>query len=346
VWSIATCAVILVVGLLVVQSYANHYQEDLLFEATEVATETGAFFSKELDRAILPLFSLAQFVFEVDELRTLPNRIGQAYSPGALPLLPPQVDGGPPKYRNITGVCDDPQLVERFTEIATTIKENAQMGGVLVNLQLAPFATVCLAHPMNNTEDFPPGVYMDNTAVVGHDLLSDPHHFLMAQATIAAHRVVTLGPIPMQQRHDCHPLVEQAFIVRLPIYMDEYSLEVADEEYNVWGFAVALINWKALVTRSNITNSFKSRGMGFELTRVDKIYDADTDSYINKVVLLGNFQSENLNCEVEVDLETTDNKWHIRVGYPHTGRPDVSIASYCAFCLHNIPHSPYSKYSG
>jgi hypothetical protein len=318
--------VVLVVGILVVLSYGEHYQEELLSEAREVAAETGAFFSKELDRAILPLFSLAQFVFEVDELRTLPTRIGQAYSPGALPLLPPQVEGGPPKYRNITGVCDDSQLVERFTHIAATIKKNSQMEGVLVNLQLAPFATVCLAHPMNNTEDFPPGVYMDNTAIIGHDLLSDPHRFFGAQKTIAAHRVVTLGPIPMQQCHDCHPFVEQAFIARLPIYMDDYNLEVAGEEYNVWGFSVALINWKELMTRSNITDSFETRGMGFELTRVDNSYDADTDSYFDEVVVLGSFQSETLNSAVEVDLETTDNKWHIRVGYQHAVRPDVSIA--------------------
>ena len=41
-----------------------------------------------------------------------------------------------------------PKLVDRFNRIAANVKRNANMNGVLVNLQLAPQAVVCLMHPM------------------------------------------------------------------------------------------------------------------------------------------------------------------------------------------------------
>jgi len=52
---------------------------------------------------LLPLFSLAQFVNEVDEL---PSKIGKAHEPDSLPFLP--TDDGY-MIRN----CDDVELIQR-----------------------------------------------------------------------------------------------------------------------------------------------------------------------------------------------------------------------------------------
>eukprot|EP00529_Nitzschia_sp_RCC80_P030671 CAMPEP_0113503384 /NCGR_PEP_ID=MMETSP0014_2-20120614/34117_1 /TAXON_ID=2857 /ORGANISM="Nitzschia sp." /LENGTH=304 /DNA_ID=CAMNT_0000398351 /DNA_START=46 /DNA_END=957 /DNA_ORIENTATION=+ /assembly_acc=CAM_ASM_000159 len=154
-------------GMIVI--FNSQRNTELQEEATALAEETGAFFSDQLDNAILPLFSLAQFVAEIPLFRDLPNKIGQVgIDVDALPFLPGTY------HRNISSVCDDPQLVEKFNQIASTIKKQSKMDGILVNLQIAPDAVVCLIHPLNNTEDFEPPVYMDNTGAIGHDLLSDP----------------------------------------------------------------------------------------------------------------------------------------------------------------------------
>ena len=160
------------VSLTIVFSRAS--LEDYMHDAEMMAADTGDFFSTNLDEAILPLFSLAQFANELEDFQELPAKVGIANEEGALPFMPSKLDQGVPTHRNVTGVCDDPRLVKRFEKIAGDIKRNARMDGILVNLQLVPDAVVCLVHPVNNTEDFPPGIYMDNSGAIGHDLLNDP----------------------------------------------------------------------------------------------------------------------------------------------------------------------------
>lgn len=82
----------------------------------------------------MPLFSMAQFATELEVFAELPDQIKSAGEPGALPFLPNRER----TVRNVTGVCDEPELVNRFTEIASAVKANAKMDGVLHNIQLAP----------------------------------------------------------------------------------------------------------------------------------------------------------------------------------------------------------------
>lgn len=311
-WSVATFLLLSCTGLYIVSNISQGMIDYKMTEATELAKSSVEAFSESLDLAILPLFSLSQFVFEIDELRALADEIGQVGVDGSLPLLPNP--DGHPTHRNITGVCDSPRLQQRFSDIAGIIKQNAKMDGVLVNIQLAPMATVCLVHPINNTEDFPEGVYLDSSGAIGHDLLSDPRRKFIAEATLPANRVVTAGPLSLVQCKDCSPVVERAFIARLPIYMDEYSISLDNGSmYNAWGFAVALINWQELIDRSNIVEMFQALEMAFELTRTDMTYDPIADVYEEKIVQLASLNAELLTDEfsVKVDLETTDN--HVRV---------------------------------
>ena len=207
-------------------------------QATTLAAETGTWFAKQLDQAIAPVFALAQFAVELEMFRSLSSKIGPFNETTSLPFLPSprQV------YRNVSGVCDDPELVNRFNEIAATIKRHANMDGILVNLQLAPQAVVCLVYPLNNTEDFPDGIFLDISGSIGHDLLFDPDRRIVAEATIPLDKVVVTGPLTLKQCESCDPSVEQSFIVRFPIEVPDHQIEVHGVSYNRWGFAVAIIN--------------------------------------------------------------------------------------------------------
>ena len=275
-------------GIAIATVYANVEQDELEANALAIAMETGRFFSHHLDRAILPLFSLAQFVREIQEFRELPDLIGLSNAEGSLPFLPPPEGLDRPTHRNVTGVCDDPPILERYTRIAGAIKEDADMDGVLVNLQLVPDGVVCLVHPVNNTEDFPPGVHLDSTVSIGHDLLYDPERKFMAEATVASDEVVIVGPIKLLQcpREDCDPLVEKAFIARLPILSKTNEIFVNGESHLRWGFAVALINWNVLVENSGIYDEFEKSNLEFQLTRTDYIPNPD-DGTIQKIVSSG-----------------------------------------------------------
>jgi signal transduction histidine kinase len=305
-------------------------------EILALAEDTGQWFSDQLDAAILPLFSLALFVQEMEIFQNLPKQIGQAYAEGSLPFLE-----GLPTHRNVTGVCDEPELLERFNSIASAIKRNTHMEGVLVNLQLAPQAVVCTVYPLINTEDFPAGISLDNSGAVGHDLLTDPKRSFIAQATLPSDKLVVAGPMKLLQCKDssCDPLVEKGFIARLPIVMEDHQIEVNGQFYNRWGFAVAIINWNALVSKSGICDSFRDMGFEFQLTRTDRILNETTGDWWGNVVVLAEtpgYANHRLRT-VSTALETTNNEWEITVAY----RVDTSekwkawaffatiIASFC-----------------
>ena len=175
------------------------------------------------------------------------------------------------------------------------------MEGVLVNLQLAPQAVVCLAHPLNNTEDFAPGVFLDNTGAIGHDLLSDPARHFIAEQTLQADGMVVAGPLALKQCSGCDPTVANSFIARLPI---DFSMPDSVPATNAtttnnnrelhplslqnlpkrWGFAVAIINWNELIGRSDVYQLFRDRpGWEFQLTRSDTLVDHDTNLTTQKV---------------------------------------------------------------
>lgn len=306
-------AALCVAGCSIVYSTLSWEPDVARREATELAESTGAWFSDQLDQAILPLFSLAQFVSELDVFRDLPDRIGSKGEIDALPFLPS--DEPVPTHRNVTGVCTEPHVVERYNKIASTIKRNAGMEGVLVNLQLAPQAVVCLVHPVNNTEDFTDGIYMDNSGVIGHDLLNDPARRFIAQATVPAESVVVAGPLTLLQCNQCDPAVEKGFIARLPIASDSHRIVVDGRSYDRWGFAVAIINWAALVNRSRIYENFSEMGLTFRLTRTDVVVVDGVPTEKEEVLAEApNWDDPGWNT-ITVALETTNNEWEMTVGY-------------------------------
>jgi signal transduction histidine kinase/CheY-like chemotaxis protein len=315
--SILVFALLLGAGITLCRLYTESHEEDKRDEAMAFAVETGAWFANELDRAILPLFSLAQFATELSIFADLPDKIGQADAPGSLPFLTNE-DGSFNSIRNVTGVCDQPVLVSRFTQIASAIKKNAGMEGILHNLQLAPEGVICLMSPMNNTEDFDDGSFLDNTPAWGWDLLNAPFTKYIATSSLAKGEVGIAGPRPLTQCPTCGLY----FIVRLPVRTDKHQITVNGEAHNRWGFATALINWDSVIEGSEIYNHLsvndhsQKNGFEFQLTRTDRIYIDESETYVEDVVVLAestNFGSKDK--EVSTALQTTNNEWVMTVQF-------------------------------
>jgi len=339
VWTLTTFIALCSIGISITIIFDQQDEDTHRQGARQLAIQTGKVFSDQLDRATLPLFSLAQFVYELDFFQDLPRKIGEAGISGALPFLPPKEVGGVATHRNVTGVCDEPQLVSRYNKIASTIKRNAGMNGILVNLQLQPAAVLCLLYPVNNTEDFPPGIFLDNSRALGHDLLHDPSRKFIVEKTLRGSRIVTVGPLKLVQCNGCNTIVEKALIVRLPIAIDGFNITVDGEVFQSWGLATALINWEALVNRSLIYEQFLKNGLEFLLTRTDNVLNATTgEYYLQDVVLAKSLNANSVskrNTET-VDLETTDNLWRITVGSVkgfHGINLPLIIAGVVAFSL-------------
>jgi hypothetical protein len=225
--SILVFAALFGAGITLCRLHFESDEKERCDEAMDFAIETGAWFGNELDRAILPLFSLAQFATELAIFADLPNKIGMAHEPGSLPFLTNE-DGSFNPKRNVTGVCDQPELVSKFTQIASAIKLNAGMEGVLHNLQLAPEGVICLLNPMNNTEDFDDGSFLDNTPAWGIDLLNTPFTKYIATSSLAKEEIGIAGPRPLSQCPTCGLY----FIARLPVRTDKHQITVNGEAYN------------------------------------------------------------------------------------------------------------------
>jgi len=189
----------------------------------------------------------------------------------------------------------------------------------------------------------------------GMDLLHDPISKFAARAALLQadqdSSAVVEGPRPIRQCMDCDPY----FIARLAIPYEGHSMVMINDigsssngnEDNAamnqevfpnrWGFATALINWKVLKERSNIQETFASRGFEFQLTRTDRVFNDTTQAYDVKVVVLaesllhdghdsphGHSHEEQPKPHhhqddhyVTTSLQTTNNKWELTVYYDH-----------------------------
>ena len=156
---------------------------------------------------MLPLLTLGQFMKETNEFHPLAERIGPANQNSSASFTDPV-------HRNITGICDDQDLISRFDELAKALKRNAKMPGVLVNLQVAPQGVLCFHYPMINAEDFSDGLALDNRGAVGLDLEALPHAKPSVTTTLRTSEedafMFVAGPVTLTQCSDCPPTVRQA----------------------------------------------------------------------------------------------------------------------------------------
>mmetsp|Transcript_9703 Transcript_9703/g.14565 ORF Transcript_9703/g.14565 Transcript_9703/m.14565 type:complete len:812 (-) Transcript_9703:51-2486(-) len=319
--TLALLACLIVGGVLIVKSYADNEEENNRDEAHDLAVEIGLWFSTELDKAILPLFTMAQFVQQLPEFHSLSDVVGGA----------PWDPARNTSHRDLTGLID-PELEAKFNEIAAGIKRDAKMDGILVSVQLAPEAVVTLIHPLINYEDFEdfdPPVYLNNTGAVGHDLLNDPNRVAIARATVPSADVVIAGPLTLIQGD--FPVVKETLIARLPINMEGQEIILDGVSYPCWGFAVVLINWEVFKERSSLYDRFDRVGMEFLLTRTDQKLNTTTNEYYDTVVTIaesGNHEVLNSDNSVVVPLNTTNNEWILTAGLEGGFRPTYENWAY------------------
>ena len=106
-----------------------------------------------------------------------------------------------------------------------------------------------------------------------------------------------------------------------------------------------------LVGRSHVHESFGEKGFEFQLTRTDRNFNKETQSYDEEVVVLA--ESENFGTkakDVSTALQTTNNEWVITVQYDETSSwVNAVIAVVCiivAFCIViSRLHSTHTKAS-
>ena len=277
-------------------------EHDVYNEAEHMADDAAESLARGIETSVLPLFTISQFATELPAFADLSARIGKAGEPGSLPLRP-----GLP-FRNVTGVCDDPELVQRFTEIASTVVKNLPIDeGMLKSIFLAPQAVVCLATGP-----------IDMRIMVGLDALEHPtYKELVTQAQAEA----VVGPAdlkirgPMILKNIC-PTCGLHLQVSLPILFGDRQREIAGTTY--WGFVSAFISWEEVVQQNRILERFEERGYEIHLTRKDRAYNPETDEIEENEVVLAHSEGFGSKQNTIVSSVTTvGDDWVMYIQFDH-----------------------------
>jgi len=318
--SFLTFILLMAIGIAVVRSFERSYRDELSSRAYTLATDAGNYFNEELDKSLVPMFSLGQIVKHDDELRALSNQIKNVGDPGAAPLL--QDKEG---FRDVSGICDKPELQVKFDEITQNILGDASMRGTVANMQLAPNAVHCLSSPLINNRDFETGIY-NTTKSIGKDWLHVDNLMLLdtAKKTIKSptNEIKFIGPITLKGPQG-EILTEKAFCTHLSVNMPSEDLIIEGRSYPSWGYVQSFINWERILKKEGVHDKFADAGMAFQLYREDTSVDEMNNAQKKIVVLAESENSHILSSQetISVPVETSNSVWNVKVGYIDGLRP-------------------------
>jgi len=307
-----TFIILSVVAVLVVNGICDHVATENKLAAISEARQTGKLFADQLSNAMLPLHSLRQAVTYSDHFKNLTFQIGEYGALGSAPIThgPQRVDVF--DYRDVSGICDDVYVVEKFHEIVTSIQNDFEQDGIDVNYRLAPNNVVCLAEPLVNYEDFSPGKAFNSTDIIGWDLLHTPDskglHTLINTYSPSGNPIYTRGPIDFSQG-DLN--IAELFYAHLAVNMPGYSMEMDGTLYNSWGFVMSIIDWSKLKERSRVFDRIKQQNLDFYLHKIDTQFEAPRMVTIARSDNWYELREDN---SVEVSVSTLDGQWINRVG--------------------------------
>jgi len=288
------------------QSFKSQDDEDYEM-ALNVAEESVERLSNDLERAMLPLFSVAQFATELQVFKELPEKIGQANETGSRPFLT-NPDGSFSYFRNISGVCDDPELIATYNQITATVQKNLKMEDIIGNIQLSPHGVICLSA----------GV-VDMTSLSGWDVMNDPMYMKGNRATLQQESLGLVGPLLLDQTCLSCGL---HFVARLPILSDTHQIMIDGVMYNRYGLVSATLSWEQLILRSKIHDNMQKHDYEFMLLRTDRTYNSTGYVYDEGDVVLtesDGFKSRRYaedHDELVLEMRTVNDKWVIIVRYP------------------------------
>jgi hypothetical protein len=231
------------------------------------------------------------------------------------------------RKRNVTGVCDEPILKEKFRSIVELINADNNLDGIVVSYRLFPNSVACLNEPSGKStkhfklEDFPQGEEKGSAeSTLGLDVVhsNNPFWNMVTEELFVKKELSIFGPFTM-------PPMKEAICGHLAIWTE---FDPSDPFQNVmevqgstvvgaWGFIMNFIDWGRLLEQSNIYERFASRGLEFELYRVS----GPTMDGADRALLASSERSNLLNEEnsLVVETESLHGTWANRVGYIEEG---------------------------
>ena len=201
---------------------------------------------------MLPLYSVQQGVVHSGYFNEAADKIG-AYPNLA---IPPETPEDKSFFRDVTGICDDPDLQEKWSDIVTPVNTENDLDGVIFMYRLAPKNTFCLMKHWGDPDMPDKNFGMDAGASVNNKFWQSVTEELFIHNAYSI-----FGPFGQPDK--------EWFCGHIPVWSKnpKDTLDVGGTEVaGAWGFVMNYLNWRELKDRSNIYERFAGCNLEFNLT--------------------------------------------------------------------------------
>mmetsp|Transcript_51696 Transcript_51696/g.77315 ORF Transcript_51696/g.77315 Transcript_51696/m.77315 type:complete len:566 (+) Transcript_51696:651-2348(+) len=287
--------------------------------------------TNQMDTTLNSIHALMHGIYDDEMLRDIPFRIGVADQPGSAPFLSPtdytldDEHAGKLRYvRNVTGICDDPTLVENYFKTANVALHAARLHGVFIHhATLLPNGVVCLSSPSLESSGY----------ALGQDLFHDPHDSAIIEKVISSTGALFYGPIQIPRTHKHSNLGvhepesgvgdigweknHNEWLIYIPIDMPDsrgYAFK------NHWGILEVSLDWDKFLHGSGILPFFEQRNdLGFVLKR-ENGDERSPAAYLARSKGVDKIDPKCFTW-VELNYRDTEERWTLGVGVANGYRP-------------------------
>ena len=251
-----------------------------------------------------------------------------------------EVNGGLANLRNIEGICDDADTLDKWGDLVSTSTSENDLEGMIFRYRLMPRNVACLEYKKGQAL-MDSGMDMSNS---NHPFWSMVTEDLFVKEWKGLHVFGPfLAPTPNGEI--------EAFCTHLGIWNKQkdktintftengaFSLENVQNDFteiagteveNVWGFVMNYLNWGEMKKRSKINERFANANMDFELTRreedVAKIEFGPRGTPTKNYGMLAKSENSHLlddTNSIVVETESLHGIWENRVGIPDGWEPE------------------------
>ena len=251
---------------------------------------------------MVPLYSVQQGVIHSNYFDDVAEKIGRYPN-----LLIPETVGTPTELRNVTDICDTPDLQLKFREIVQPVNEENDLDGLVFAYRLAPRNVFCLYERADMSSPD------TNFGLDAGSSSENPFWAKVTKELFIERKYSIFGPfgLPDKEWFCGHIAV---WSKPDPAAAFQSSLNVHGTEVPfAWGFVMNFLDWRLLKERSNIYERFAGSNLDFKLTRQESSVmfpgkDSEMLAESSDAYLLDDTNS------VVIQTETLHGIWENRVG--------------------------------
>lgn len=275
-WTILVFLALSAASIFLILSISDNMQKSLDLDTSFEAMQTATWFAEIFTKALIPLRSLQLAVKYSPAFRELPYKIGNYGAVGAAPSIQGPKSTNPElnDYRDVTGICDDPALIEEFQSLVGGINMNFEFEDVIFTYRMAPYGVYCLVDP--TMVELGDGKVLNNIDEIGFEpIRSEDTEMknMLQDIYYNKNKIHMFGPGDNKfMGIDGLDVMCGHLAVEIP----GYNYQLDGQERSIWGYVMHFIDWSALKEKSGIYKYYKGLEYSFQLTRTDMVINSET----------------------------------------------------------------------